>query len=95
MNIEPGQTFWEMCRFLFAGPLAKQTSFAGYQHPDGGRCRRGDVIVPQLRRSRFLRGFGAIRDARAQNKRERLTSQFTEKYTQGAAGRRCQPRSQP
>ena len=39
---------------MFAGPLAKQTSFAGYQHPDGGRCRRGDGIVPQIRRSRFV-----------------------------------------
>ena len=39
---------------MFAGPLAKQTSFAGYQHPDGGRCRRGDGIVLQLRRSRFV-----------------------------------------
>lgn len=54
MNIELGTAYWETCRFLFAGPLAKQTSFAGYQHPEGGRCRRGDGIVPQLRRSRFV-----------------------------------------
>ena len=54
MNIELGKRSGRRPGFLFAGPLARQTSFAGYQHPEEGRCRRGDGSVPQLRRSRFV-----------------------------------------
>jgi hypothetical protein len=54
MNIELGKRSGRRPGFLFAGPLARQTSFAGYQHPDGGLCRRGDGSVPQLRRSGFV-----------------------------------------
>src|SRR5271155_1320914 len=64
-----------------AGGMASFLSFAG-------------AVSLRLPRELFRAVWGAIRDARAQNKRERLCSQFTDKYTQRAAGHRCQPRPQ-